>query len=251
MALSWSGKRQLLYTAVGAVLTLGFLVGLWVAVFSKPSTCFDGTQNAGERGVDCGGACALICSADASAPVVLWYRAFEVAPGFYNAVAYIENKNVGAGARRVKYSFRLFDERNILVVERTGSTDIPPVSVVPIIESAISVGNRTVASTQFAFADETITWTKNTRVLPAVYIRQQNLARDGSRLSATLVNDSIEDVRGLTVTAVLFDASGVARAASKSTLPLLYRRSSQEVVFTWGSGTPNIVRAEITLLPAF
>lgn len=251
MALSWSGKRQLLYTTVGAVITLALLIGLWIAIFSKPSTCFDGTQNAGERGVDCGGACALICPADAQAPIVKWARAFQVAPASYNAVAYVENRNVGAGARKVKYSFRLFDERNILVVERTGSMDLPPVPLIPIIESAINIGNRTVATTQFAFADEEIQWIKNTREFPPIRVTQQDLAQDGSRLSATLVNDSIEDVRGLTVVAVLFDGAGVARAASKSTIALLSRRSSQQVVFTWGQGTPNIVRAEITVLPAF
>ena len=251
MALSWSGRRQLLYYAVGALVLLVLGILLWQVFFSKASTCFDGAQNNGERGVDCGGSCALICPMDAKAPVVLWYRAFSVSPSVYNAVAYVKNQNVGAGAKNVRYSFKLYDERNVLVKEQVGVADIPPAPLVPIIETGITVGNRTVVSTKFEFSDEEIHWVKNTKEIPPVRATQQSLSVDGSRLSTTIVNDSVEDVRGLVVTAVLFDGAGVARAASKSTIARLARRSFEEVVFTWGAGVPNIVRAEIILLPSF
>ena len=241
----------MLYTAVGAVIAGGLLISLGLAIFSKPSSCFNRAQDGDERGVDCGGSCALICPFDARAPVVLWTRVFQVAPGFYTAAAYVENHNVGAGAKNVRYSFKLYDERGILVKEQIGVINIPPISVIPIIEPSINVGNRTVASASFAFGDEEILWTKNTHEIPTLRITQPKPSSDFSRLSATIANDSLEDVHNLTLTAVLFDRQGVARAASKSAIPLLARRSSQDVVFTWGSGVPNIVRAEITLLPAF
>ncbi len=251
MALSWSARRQTLYYAVGAAIVLVLGVGIWQIFFAKPAICFDGAKNGDERGIDCGGSCALLCPADVKNPTVLWARAFQVAPGAYSAVAYVENKNIGAGARGVKYSFRLFDDRNILVVERVGITSIPPALLVPIIDTNIDVGNRTVARAQFAFSDDEIQWVKNTNEIPVLRTTEQNLSQDGSRLSAKVVNDSVVDVRNLTVVAVLFDGAGVARAASKSTISRLARRSSQDVIFTWGGGVPNIVRAEITLLPAF
>src|SRR3989344_7537239 len=133
MALSWSGRRQLLYYIVGAAILLVVVGGVWQIFFAKPAICFDGTQNGDERGVDCGGSCALICPMDAKAPVVLWTRAFQVAPGIYTAAAYVENRNVGAGAHKVKYSFQLRDEQNLLVKEYVGGTDLPPVAAIPII----------------------------------------------------------------------------------------------------------------------
>ncbi|HVU79831.1 MAG TPA: hypothetical protein VHD37_00535, partial [Candidatus Paceibacterota bacterium] len=59
------------------------------------------------------------------------------------------------------------------------------------------------------------------------------------------------DAQKVTVAVVLFDGAGIARAASKTLIPFLSRRSSAPIVFTWPGGTPNIVRAELTVLPSF
>src|SRR3990167_18523 len=81
----------------------------------------------------------------ARAPIIVWARAFESAPQTYTAAAYIQNNNPGAGARQVSYSFQLFDADNALVVERGGTVDLPPVPTIPIIETGINVGYRSVA----------------------------------------------------------------------------------------------------------
>lgn len=206
-------------------------------------------MNQNERGVDCGGVCALICRQDARSPVVLWSRAFEVAPHTYTAAAYVQNPNPGAAARSVGYSFQLFDEKNALVVERIGTINIPPVSIVPFVDPNLDVGNRTVARAIFAFSTEP-SWQRVSE-FPSLRVGNQYLAPDASRLSATIMNDSISNVDAVTVAAVLFDAQGTARAASKSIVQRIPRKGSQNVVFTWPGGVKNIVRAEITLLPSF
>lgn len=249
MALSWSKRRKFLYTTVALVVAFALLLGIYIQFFTNAPTCFDGTINNNERGVDCGGSCALFCKADTRSPVVSWARVFEVAPSTYTAAAYVQNPNPGAAARNVPYSFQLFDDKNILVVERAGVINIPPVQTVPIILPNINVGNRTVARALFAFSEEPV-WQK-VGALPSLRVGNQYLAEDGSRLSATVSNDSIENADKVTIAAVLFDASGTARAASRSVLPRIPRKGSQDVVFTWPGGVKNIIRAEITVLPSF
>lgn len=249
MALSWSYRRKALYYGVAGVIALIVVIALWRIFFVHTPTCSDGVQNGGEFGVDCGGSCSLICTDQAKAPVVLWARSFATAPNTYTAAAYIQNLNTGAGARSAKYSFQLFDAQNILVVEKLGTVDIPPTRTVPIVEAGIDVGNRTVARTLFSFT-ELPAWSTITAPLPVLHLTQQNLSADGSRLSATIVNDSAQDAPRTTVAVVLFDAAGVARAASKTVISLS-RRSQQQLVFTWPGGVQNIVRAEMTILPAF
>ena len=83
--------------------------------------------------------------------------------------------------------------------------------------------------------------------LPALHASNQKLAADGSRLDATITNDSLVPARAQVV-AVLFDQDGVARAASKSTVTIA-PRSSAPVVFTWGQPAQGVVRAETTILP--
>jgi hypothetical protein len=245
MALTWSGRRKALYTSVAGVIGFMVLIVVYQTLFSAPPLCTDGKQNGTEHGVDCGGTCSLLCQGEARVPVVLWARAFEQAPQTYTAAAYIQNNNLGVGARRVSYTFQLFDQENKLVVDRAGITDLPPVSVVPIIEPGIDVGHRIVTRALFSFSSEPV-WVK-AGALPKLAVSNQKLAADASRLEATISNDSFNDVR-VTIAAVLFDGEGVARAASRSTATVP-ARSSAPIVFTWGQPASDVVRAEITLLP--
>lgn len=247
MRLTWSARRQLLYYGVGFVIAAIALWWGYNAFFVKAPSCFDGVQNQNERGVDCGGVCSLVCSADTKPLTVLWSRAFATAPNIYTAAAYIDNTNVMAGAQGVRYSFQLFDSQNSLVIERDGVINIPPVNVVPIVETGINVGTRTVSRTLFAFADTPV-W--HSATAPALRITNENLAADGSRLTATVVNDTLTDVKKVAVTAVLFDGSGVALGASKSIIDVP-KKGLQPVTFTWPQGVPGVARAEITLLPPF
>lgn len=223
---------------------------LYSALIARTPTCFDSVLNGDERDIDCGGSCARMCAQDARAPVVLWARSFRTSDTSFTAAAYIENRNTGAGARDVSYSFQLFDANNLLVVERLGSVNLPPVQNTPILESNIEVGNRSVTRTLFSFTEVPV-WDKNTTPLPQLRTGNQFLSTDASRLSATIFNDGVADVRNVSVTAVLFDNAGVARAASKTVLSRINKRSSEEVTFTWSGGVSGVVRAEITVLPAF
>jgi hypothetical protein len=179
---------------------------------------------------------------------VAWARAFLTAPGTYTAAAYIQNGNPAGAAKAVRYSFQLFDADNSLVVEREGTADIPPLGVVPIVEPNIAAGSRTVVRTLFSFSGLPIWQRVGATELPVLRAQRQLLAADGSRLTATIANESLLPAPRTTVAAVLFDAQGIARAASKSVISI-DPKSSQDVTFTWPGGTPNIVRAEITILP--
>ncbi|HUD03074.1 MAG TPA: hypothetical protein VMR46_03640 [Candidatus Paceibacterota bacterium] len=253
MALTWSGRRKLIYYGVGIVVLALLAWVMWLLFFNVAPSCFDGKQNEGELGIDCGGPCSLLCADTARDPVLLWSRAFQTGPTSYTAAAYIQNNNPGAGAKNVAYSFQLFDANNNLVIERDGVATLPPITTIPIIEPNIVVGNRTVARTQFAFSNTPpAVWSKvPANSIPTLSVAEQNLNADASRLSATVVNDTLNDAQNVTVAAVLFDSAGVARAASKSLIVDVPAKSSMPVVFTWGSGVPNIVRAEITILPSF
>lgn len=248
--MSWSARRQLLYALVALALVLAF--GGWISysALSTPASCTDGKQNQNEAGADCGGPCAVLCPQQSRAPIVLWTRAFAVSTSTYTVAAYIENDNRGAGAYRVPYSFRLFDERNILVLEKQGVFDIPPMEIVPLVVSNIDVGTRSVSRAFLEFSGDPV-WVKiPAEALPTLRVSNQELAADASRLSASVVNQSNSDIRNVRVVAVLYDRSGAARAASVSTLERIARNSSEPVVFTWPDGFADIVRADVVPVAA-
>lgn len=254
MALSWSSRRKILYSGVTIFFLLAVAVYIRIAFFSAVPTCFDGRLNGNEESVDCGGSCSLVCAAATRAPRVLWARAFENGnPGTYAAVAYIENTNQNAGARSVHYTFDLYDANNKLLLEKSGVTDFPPVHTLPIVEPSLSVGNRAVAHVQFSFSSNyPITWnTVPLTSIPSLRVASQQLSPDGTRLDATIENNSLFDAPRVSVIAVLFDTNDVAQATSKSILPLIKSRASEDVTFTWPDAHERIARVEISVLPSF
>lgn len=261
MSLSWGERRKYMYLTVFGVIGAGILLWVYVAFFFHTPTCFDGKQNGDEVGVDCGGSCALLCKSQTREPTVGWARSFLTVSSasttstqkenLYTAAAYIQNTNLTAGAKNVAYSFQLFDAKNQLIVERRGTALLPPLPIIPIIDPGISTGSHVVARTLFAFTELPVWHAIPADAIPPVRVSNQSLAADGSRLSLTLENSTVRDITDITVAAVLFDTDGVALAASKSFIHSLPRKSSQGITFTWPLGVPNVVRAEITILPSF
>lgn len=238
----------MLYAAVAAVFGFAVMFGIYRTFFTAVPTCRDGAQNGRESGVDCGGDCALLCQAEARAPVVLWVRAMSGGEGAYTAAAYVQNQNAGAYAPDVHYAFQLFDGNNLLVAERTGTILLPPVQTIPIIEPNIDVGNRTVARAMLSFTREPYWLHAREGDFPALRTTGVLLKEgDGTLLNATLVNDSPYGAEA-EVGAVLFDAQGVALAASRTALSV-DRKSQESIFFTWPDGVRGAIRAEVIALP--
>jgi hypothetical protein len=251
MAMGWGARRRSLYITVFCVFAAMGAVAIYLVYFTAPPMCMDGIQNGSETGVDCGGTCSLICANTAHAPVVMWARSFEVAPGNYTAAAYIQNTNAGAGSKQVAYTFQLFDASNALITERDGVADLPPVQTIPIVEPNIEVGHRTATRTLFVFKTIPVWHTTAAGTIPNITIGQESLAGDGTTLSAQLTNNGLTAVSGLHVVAVLFNSAGTAIAASKTVVPSMPQKSDQPITFTWPTPNAAVAHAEITVLPSF
>ena len=62
-----------LHTASIVILAIILIVGLpaFLLLYKAP-TCFDGKQNQGEGGIDCGGPCVKLCPSAFLPPEVIW-----------------------------------------------------------------------------------------------------------------------------------------------------------------------------------
>lgn len=244
--LSWSQKRQfLLIFAVLLASAAFFGVSVFLAWRKAPS-CFDGEQNGGERGVDCGGSCVLLCSGEAAEPIVHFVRALPAGEGVWNAVAYVENRNKGAGASRVHYLFKLYDDKNLLVFERRGETFIPPRATFPIIEGGMRVPERVPTRATFEFLESPRFTVMEEN--PRLEIRQRIFSEeDGfSRLEVTLFNSTSVVLRNVEAEALLYDTTGNVFAASHTVIKELSPSVSTSATFTWQRVFPEApARTEI------
>jgi len=247
--MSWASRRRTLYGG-GVFLFLALTVGLptFLWWYEEP-TCFDGIQNQGELGIDRGGPCTLLHQSQVKKATVLWTRSFEVVPGVYGAVAYVDNPNFDAGIRNVRYSFKLFDAESLLVAERRGSTYISPNGVTAVFEGAIASGERVPIRAFFEFLEEP-QWERVLIGVEGLSIGERRLLNEESapRLEGEVKNDSFSDIRDVEIIATIFNADNNAIASSRTVVPLLAKQSSAPLVFTWPKpfGTPV---AKVEILP--
>lgn len=251
MSSQWASRRKLIYGTIVIVSAL-VIVGIPLFLFFyKSPTCSDGVKNQNEKGVDCGGACIKICPSDISSPIILWQRAFQVAPGVYNAVAYIQNPNILSRVDNVGYVFRLYDKDNAMITQKTGRTFLSANQTFAVFEAGIRTGARIPVRTSFEFTEAPY-WSQNPANYkdPAVVAENVTLTNDliSPRIDASIRNLSLNAIKTIGVVAIIYDAEDNAIAASRTVVENLSAHSSAPVAFTWPGQFPSpAVRKEIIL----
>ena len=251
MALSrWARRRKLFY-ALGV---LGFFL-LVAAPFvivglHEPESCFDDVQNQTETAIDKGGPCTLLDERALQPHAVLWARTFPVRDGFYNAVAYIENPNIGAGVFDTQYQFKIYDERNILIAERFGRVPLLPGKVFPIFESRIDTGNRTPVRAFFTFSNDFV-WERMEDPTVGLRVSNQRIqtTTTSPRVDATLHNDDVLAKEDVVIITTLFNSEDNAIASSRTFIERIEGGESLPIAFTWPQPfTDAAVRVDIVPL---
>lgn len=235
--MTWALKRQIFYVAVLVAFFgfFGFLI--FYPVFNKPPTCTDGFQNGEEIGVDCGGSCIRACTSEAEAVSVIWARSFEVVPGRYNALVYLENHNKDLAVTKIHYQFRFADESNVYLGRREGTTTIPPGRPFAVFERGISLPNSVPVYTTFQFT-EVPTWINvpegrldQLKVLTGDIVLENE---DSSpHLRATIKNNSLFTIPNINLIAILYDENHNAVSASSATIDRIFGQAERQIDFTW------------------
>jgi hypothetical protein len=235
--MTWAGKRQLMYFSLIFLLVCGGLFAVIYPRISVPPTCVDGKKNGTEGGIDCGGVCSRMCASETRDLIVVWARSFEVIPGVYHSVAYIENQNVNAGVKRVPYQFKLYDEKNIVITSREGVATILPNGHTVIFEDALQTGgNRIPKITRFEFTQKPEFWRTSTLYNEARVVEADKgigSLESVPKAYATLKNESFIDIGKFPVYAIVYDQFDTAIGASKTFVDGLKKQSEEKVFFSW------------------
>ncbi len=240
---AWAFWRRVQY-GFGFLMVVSLIgTGLYYMYGYEAPNCFDGVQNADERGVDCGGACQRICSFDITQPAALWSEAFKIVDGQYNAVAYVENRNKSIGSPTMHYSFKLYDDEG-LITEREGTTVLPPDSVYPIFEGRIMTGSRVPTKTTIEFTKE-ILWIPGNIGREQFTLEKRELINADSKpkLTAQLRNTTLDEARDVEVIATIFDSKGHPLTAARTFVDSFKGRTTADVVFTWPEPIAKTLRS--------
>lgn len=251
--MDWSTRKK-----IGCLSIIGIIIVILGAYFfysyflKTTPTCFDGVKNQNERGIDCGGVCSLVCSADAKTIVPLWSRVFNTTGDVHSVVAYIENQNTTAGVEQINYEFRIYDDENIITGEPiTGTTFIAPNDKTAIYASPIKTGNRIPKTVFFKFTSTSQWITTDSRYqvpqLGTASIALTDVAT-APKLSVEILNTTLFNYKSIQVVAIVYNRDGNAINASTTFIDELPEQSSQKVYFTWPKPFPEPV-ARVEIIP--
>ena len=237
--MDWGTRRKATVIAIFLGMVILVIVYIiYIFFLKKPETCTDGLRNQDERGIDCGGVCSRMCDADVSPVIILWQRPIKISDGVYTALAYIENKNENAGAQKISYEMRMYDEKNILLTEPVaGETFLSPNGRSVIMENNINTGNR-IPKTVFFHIKYPILWDRTITHADTSFITSSNVeTRDIEtypKISARIKNNhTTYDYKNLPVNIIVYNAKGNVMTASNTVVDILPHLSEKNIYFSW------------------
>ena len=233
--LSWSAKRKLTIIFILFIL-FGTPTGFFIyKKLQRPPSCSDGIQNQDERGVDCGGICRIACFANVKQePDIQWSRAYYVAKGVYNLVAYIQNPNIDYISEPTKYIFKVYDDKNVLIGSREGVVGIPTSKIFPIFEATIQTNEAIPKYVTFEFV-QPVVWIEYFGNKPELEVVEQRLSRQDTspKLEAKISNRTLNPYSNVEVVAIIYNEEGNGVLSSRTFIDRIGDKGESNIVFTW------------------
>ena len=230
--MDWAHSRRL--TVIGVLIAgvITVLAILAFAIFYKTPTCTDRTMNGGETGVDCGGPCQAVCSAEAQPASVRFARVLQQS-GRNDLIAYIDNPNTDAYAPQADLLVDIYREDGHTLQKRV-RLPLPSRTATPLFITDIA--NSAVQRAFVSFASGSPMWVKGTGGTEAMPKASNISVADVSgrpSITATVTNPIAYPEHTVPFIATVFAADGTIIAASQTVVPLIPAQGSASVVFTW------------------
>lgn len=244
MVRRWAMMRRIQYMT-GFLLVLALIgTSIYFAFIYVSPTCFDKTQNGEEHGIDCGGMCARYCRFEISAPKIMWVQPFKIMDGQYNVVAYVENSNREVGTKVLPYTIKLEDAEGF-IIERSGTTVMPPNGIYPIFEGRVMTGNRVPTKTTITFTNEDdVVWMPARIGRDDFFLEERDLVDIDTkpRLNTQVRSSLLEESDEVEIIATIFDGKGKPLTTARTVVEYFAGRSSKKVVFTWPEPIASTLR---------
>jgi hypothetical protein len=248
----WSRRRKRIILSI----ILGILIVLIGAplffFFYKPASCNDGKQNGDETGVDCGGGCKLICQAD-YLPIIQKGdpQVIRVSTTTYALVIHAENPNVNGQVLRAGYTMKVYEASSTIPIKIIdGATFVPKASIFAVFAGPLSFGESIPYRATFEWKKDTLVWVKNDLPIPDLNIQNKVLSTENNqpRLTAEVKNESLDPVKNIELTALIFDNTGNIVGVSKTLVDEVDKGGTESVIFTWPTNFEKEPASEEILL---
>ncbi len=224
---------------LAVIILLSGAVAALVLMLNQAPSCQDGKLNQGELEVDCGGPCSAVCPQETKPLTILWSRTFKVTEGKYDLAAMVENPNDSIVASQARYSFKVYDGQNLLLLERQGTVSVNPRQRTVIFIPNVLVGQKIPSRgfTEFISGPDWVRL-KDDFIPPELLVIAKNLeaAADSPRLSAIVRNNSVLKLSNVFFYALVADEKRNVIAVSSTVVPQFAPGETKTLFFTWPQG---------------
>lgn len=121
--------KLIIYGLLYLIIIIAVIFGLYILVMPDNSSCFDGKQNQGETGVDCGGPCDLCEIKDLIPIQVSNIDIFDIGDGMSSILLEFRNPNHSFGAYVYEFDLVLYSSTNEILYQQEISTLVYPSEV--------------------------------------------------------------------------------------------------------------------------
>lgn len=204
--------------------------------FYTEPTCSDGKQNGEENGVDCGGSCIDICPLDVDLPTVYWTRVIPFDENRFDLVALAENVNQNIGNPGLVYTFRVYGEKNELLLEKKGKTFANPREQFAVAETSVLIEDKIPQRAFIEFSDkgwERFSLPERTDIRFSYHNRILTNLDSRPQLQAEVRNISSQSVEDIEVIALLYDDQERVVGTNVTYIDSLSRNEQKPVFFSW------------------
>jgi hypothetical protein len=215
--------KQLVYAAFYIVVVVLIVLGFRAVFFHPAVSCFDGVQDQGETGIDCGGPCSVVCTAGAQPISVLSVNSFASTPGHNTFLAQVANPNADLAAQHFDYAFNLYDASGMLLQSIPGQSFLYAGQSAGAIKYLLVVNEAvasSAASINLSIPTDTITWaaTSSLGAVPQLTVGNISTQVGSSTVVATgeLTNNDTATFENVLVVAIFKDAQNNPIGASQT-----------------------------------
>lgn len=215
------GAKQFIYGLFYLVIVGLIVTGIFYAFFRPAPSCFDGIQNEGEQGIDCGGPCPKPCTADlpplsAGTPVM-----FTASPGSVTLIAQVADPNSGYGAATFDYTFNVYDATGGLLASFPYASFIYPDQSKYVTAVNVSLPTTTAAANANIMIASGTQWVASSTMGSVPQFTFQNLvtqevSSDTVAASANLVNGQQIPFAQVFIVAIFKNANGTPVGVSQT-----------------------------------
>ncbi|HEC30655.1 MAG TPA: VWA domain-containing protein [Candidatus Yonathbacteria bacterium] len=245
----WSTKRKFLY--LGGIIVFVLLLSVYplYKTFKTTPTCFDNKQNQGEVEVDRGGPCPILANSQVLPINILWGSFFKIEDNLYDIAALIENRNTSAGVENLDYTLRLYDEKDELIEERSGTSFLNPSEQALLFEPNIGVIDAIPTRVEVDLGIPI--WVSAKRFKSNLVIKNKTLTATSTspRLTVTVGNNENSAVQNIEARALIYDTQRNIIAISSTYIEALERNEERKIFFTWPNPIKGISYERVCSVP--